>query len=126
MSFFLVIYRIDSDYKFYQFQKQFSTVLETSKGITTWDEISKKESFKETADPLLFELFNSPWKYLSASLFYPRKNTVKIFILSTHKFTGCYKTPQYGMCQNNPSLENNKFFNFDTLIKFNVIKITSF
>ena len=41
----LLVYRVGSDYKFYQFQKQFSGILESSKDIKTWDEISKKENF---------------------------------------------------------------------------------
>lgn len=113
----LLVYRLGSDYKFYQFQKQFTAVTASSKGIKTWNELSKKEIFKKTADPLLFDLFNFSWKYLSASLLYPRQNTVKTLVLSTDRFKGCYETPQYGMCQNEPPLKNNKFFNFNELIK---------
>ena len=118
VSLSLVVYRVGSDYRFYQFQKQFSASLEASQGIKTWEEVSKTKSFKEKTDPLLFELFNFPWKYQSASLFYPRKNKIKTLVLSTHGFTGCYEAIRHGMCQNDLLLENNKFFNFDNFIEY--------
>jgi len=121
-SLFLLIYRAGSDYKFYQFQKQFSAVLEHSEGIIKWEDITLKEGFKQKTDPLLFELFESSWKRPSASLFYPRKNKVKTIVLTNIAFEGCYESPPYGMCQNKPLLKNNKFFHFDILKRHDDLK----
>ena len=109
----LMIWRIGSDYQFYKFQKQFAKQLTYCKGIITWEEAVKNNNLPQSR---LFQLFNWDWKLMSSSLIYPLQSNIQTVVKSQNRFTGCYETPSYGMCENSIILKNNKFFNFDSII----------
>ena len=122
---FLTGWRVGSDYRFYDFQKQFSKSLLNCKGIITWTQVSQRKIFDRIIKPVLFNNFNFSWKYSSSSLIYPRLSNSSTIVLSSRSFTGCYKIPVYGMCERNIFLKNNKFFNFDKIIYYNKNNIST-
>lgn len=113
--FSLIGWRIGSDYQFYRFQKQFSKQLSFCRGIVDWNEVAKnnEENFQH-----LFKVFNWGWKYMSSSLIYPRLSNVQAIIKSKNRFHGCYKTPPYGMCENNIDITKSRFFNFKKAVYY--------
>lgn len=108
-------WRIGSDYQFYQFQKRFSKQLSVCRGFVDGEKAFKN---KEAKFQHLFKVFNWRWKYMSSSLIYPRLTNIQTIVKSTNSFHGCYKTPPFGMCENNIDISENRFFNFERAIYY--------
>ena len=111
--FSLSIWRVGSDYQFYQFQKLFSQHISNCKGIINWKQTVKNQDLNKLSKK--FKYFNLDWKLMSSSLIYPRQSNINTIIRSKNRFTGCYLNPPYGMCENNIIIINNKFFNFNKI-----------
>ena len=84
MCFCLVLWRVDSDYRFYKHQRDFSQKLEKCKGIVNWEKFQRYFEGIEEDD-----FYSIRWKIFSSSLIYPGLKNVKSVI--TPSVSECVK-----------------------------------
>ena len=121
--FSLTLWRLGSDYQFYQFQKLFSKHISNCKGSINWEQTVKNQDFNQLSNQIRY--FKKDWKLMSSSLIYPRQSNIEVIIRSKNRFTGCYLNPSYGMCENDIITINNKFFNFNKIIDYDKNNIST-
>ena len=71
----LIIWRTTSDYRFYQYQVQFSEKISKCKGLISWNDV-KNKSFQ----PHFLNNFYRWYSISQASIFYPRSYSIKALI----------------------------------------------
>ena len=71
----LTFWRVGSDYRFYQYQTQFSEKISNCKGLISWNEV-KNKSF----NPSFLKNFHRWYSVSHASIFYPRSYSIKTLI----------------------------------------------